>query len=355
MSTVLLVDDEQANLDVLEEYIKGRHDDWMVLRADTVASAGDSLAENSIDVVVTDLVLGDSPDDQGGMEVLQLAKSSDPRTIVIIVTAFENKLKRYKAYELGAFDCIAKTLLGREAIEEIAVKVEAGVHWRQVARFCDPRIQEQFSKDPSELELSERPVAIVFWDIRQFSKLCKSLNRSPNLVSGFLREYLEMVESVVVSEGGMIDKFIGDGAMALFGAFQNSPDNGTTDCAQAVKSALRIRDKFQGIKEKWMHEFQLAVSEEVDCDLGCGIHSSMVLVGIAGTKTRDQFTALGHGVNLAQRFESQAGKEDRGSILITQPVKERVSDVFLLEKESPISDARNIQGNHPAFSVKGIR
>src|SRR4030066_388859 len=100
MDHVLLVDDEAPNLEALKRYI-GDNTSWTVFTACTEEEAKILLSQNIIDVVITDLVMDG---DRSGIEVLHYAKEKDPLTAVIIITAFEQMLNRYEAFELGAFD-----------------------------------------------------------------------------------------------------------------------------------------------------------------------------------------------------------------------------------------------------------
>ncbi len=103
-------------------------------------------------MVLTDLVLGNN--NGGGIDVLEMAKRKDPFIMVILFTAQEKNLDRFEAYKHGAFDCIEKNILGGRAWQEISVKANAAINFRQLAkaqvadqkqlanlqRFLDPRV-----------------------------------------------------------------------------------------------------------------------------------------------------------------------------------------------------------------------
>ncbi len=108
------------------------------------------MSQNGVDAIITDLKMAT---DQSGMEVLRQAKERDPLVMVIMITAFEKLLDRYRAFELGAFDCVQKNTPGIIAAEEIFVKTQAALRFREMAlqqvenqkrlaflrRYFDPR------------------------------------------------------------------------------------------------------------------------------------------------------------------------------------------------------------------------
>jgi class 3 adenylate cyclase len=188
----------------------------------------------------------------------------------------------------------------------------------------------------------------VFWDIRGFSLLCDSLKAHPTLISEFLQEYCEVGAKTIFEHGGVLDKFIGDGIMALFGVLNHKDDNGKTDALAAIKTALAMRPKFNEVVAKWLKEWVLYVPDKIDIGLGCGIHTGDVLVGNVGTDFRDQFTALGPPVNFASRIEARSVS---GQILLSQSTEARVKDSFELSPAGEITDIKNIPGTFPVFEV----
>ncbi len=150
--TVVLVDDEAENLAALARFVARRHSDWTLHTFTSLGALQVALdAGLEFDVVVTDLVMQGEPQ---GIEVLQEVKRRQPLAMVVMMTAYEQKLDRYSAFELGAYDCVAKNSPGLVAAEEIAVKVAAALNYRRevlsrldlerrvatTARHLDPRV-----------------------------------------------------------------------------------------------------------------------------------------------------------------------------------------------------------------------
>ncbi|MHC4085848.1 MAG: adenylate/guanylate cyclase domain-containing protein [Planctomycetota bacterium] len=359
MSNILIVDDRD---DILKSYKMGLKDaqlDWEILTAKNEKEAELLLKKHSFDIVITDLVM---ITEQSGMDVLKLARKKDPLVMVIIVTAYEKMLDRYKAFELGAFDCIARNTPGIKTIEEVIAKTKTALQFRQMTlgeienqkkltfmkRYFDPNVFGIIQSKPELLNISPRTVTVLFSDIRGFSGLCEILKEHPTLVSGFLREHFEESSKIIFDNAGVVDKFIGDAVMAIFGAFNSKEDQGKEDAINAIRASMKLREKYTEILEKWMEEWRLYTPHAIEVGLGIGIHTGEALVGNVGTETRDQFTALGPHVNFAQRMESRA---EGGQILVSGTTKARIEHHFILNKVDSVSDVKNIPGSFDIFEV----
>ena len=360
MSNILIVDDRE---DILKSY-KGELEDaglgWNILTARNEHEAQKIITETQpIDVIVTDLVM---ITEQSGMEVLRLAKEKDPLVMVIIMTAFEKKLDRYQAFDLGAFDCIPKGVPNVKTIQEILAKTKTALRFRELAisqldnqkkltflkRYFDPKVFGVIDRNPELLNIQSKTLTMVFWDIRNFSSLCEILKAHPTLIAGFLREYFKVASEVIFKHQGVLDKFIGDGVMALFGALNGKDEEGHQDACDAIKAAIELRKCFEQVRNDWMEQWVLYTPQNIDIGLACGIHTGETLVGNVGTESSDQFTALGPHVNLAQRIESRATK---GQILISASTKARISNHFEVNKIDAINDVKNISGEFDIFEV----
>jgi class 3 adenylate cyclase/CheY-like chemotaxis protein len=356
---ILLVDDERENVSSLSRYLKRRAQEWTVLTACTEDEAIEILRSAVVDVVLTDLVI---TKDHGGIEVLKAAKAIDPLTMVIVFTAFERKLDRYAAFDAGAFDCIQKNNPNVVAAEEILVKARSALRFRELAkdqidsrerlsslkRYFDPRVFDRLAENPELLALRSQTVTICFWDIRGFSKLSESLAHYPTLVSDFLREYLDAAASTIFQHDGVLDKFVGDGVLGLFGALDAPVDEGVADADRAVSAARTLRSVFDTLLESWLQRWELYTPQVIDVGLGCGIHTGEVLVGNIGSGARDQFTVLGPHVNFAKRLETRAG---RSEILISAPTEARVRGRVDTVDAGILEGVKNIPGEFRVFSV----
>lgn len=361
MARILIIDDEPENLKSLSRSLLDENPDWRVLTAAGENQAQAILEEAAsagcpIDVVLTDLVM---ETEGSGMNVLQKARKVDPLIMSILFTAKEKNLDRYAAFDYGAFDVVEKNIRGASAAREINIKTRAALKYREWAlrisflkRYFDPKVFDVIERDRSLLDLSSRLVTVVFWDIRGFSRLCESLKSHPTLISGFLADYNAIAAKSIFANNGVLDKFIGDGVMALFGALQATDSESEVHTLEAVKAAIDFRSGFVRILEKWTEEWKLYVAERIEVGLGCGIHTGEALVGNVGTEFRDQFTALGAAVNMASRIES---KSSEGQILISQPAYQRVRAVVNADVVMEVDDVKNIPGKFPLFEFHSLK
>lgn len=175
--------------------------------------------------------------------------------------------------------------------------------------------------------IATRLLTIVFWDISGFSKACRPLDISSDLLLNFLKDYFDTAKEIISKYGGLRDKFIGDGVMALFG-MQYREDDGAHIAKNAVLAALEFRTKFQAIKSKWMDEWKRFIHDmdDLHIDLKCGINTGRVISGNLGALCGlDQITAIGTHVNLASRFCDLAkGRQ----ILVSSTTKNHIESSF---------------------------
>jgi len=358
MPRVLIVDDERENREALQRALADENPDWELL---TAADEGEAKGvvesrltrKEPIDVVLTDLVMAS---EQSGMDLLLAVRKLDPLIMAILFTAKEKSLDRYAAFDYGAFDVVEKNIRGTAAVREINIKTRAALRYREwsqrinlLRRYFDPKVFETIERQPSLLRVKSRLVTICFWDIRGFSLLCETLKAHPSLVADFLREYCEVAARTIFEHSGVLDKFIGDGVMALFGVLNQRDDEGKADALAAVRAAMQLRPRFEGVLGRWMEQWKLYSPQTIDIGLGCGIHTGEALVGNVGTDFRDQFTALGPNVNFAARIEARA---KAGEILVSQSTQVRVSSAVTLSAAGEISDIKNIPGRFTLFAVR---
>lgn len=179
-----------------------------------------------------------------------------------------------------AFNRMGKGLAERDRVRDLLGKV------------VSPAIAEELLKREIELGGEEREVTILFSDLRGFTAL--SENRPPQEVLALLNTYLTHVSAVVETHDGVVDKYIGDAVMALFGAPLRHPD----DATRAVATALGMCAALQTLNDRFEQRGWPRLG------LGIGINTATVVAGNVGTPTRLNYTVIGDGVNLAARLEA---------------------------------------------------
>ncbi|MFN3399493.1 MAG: adenylate/guanylate cyclase domain-containing protein [Ferrovibrio sp.] len=165
---------------------------------------------------------------------------------------------------------------------------------------------------------SERRIAILFADLRGFTKL--SEGKLPYDVVFVLNQYFKAMGEAVDSAGGKLDKFIGDGVMALFG-IDEGPDEG---CRRAVDAARRMAAALVQLNDA------LKMDLDQKLRIGIGIHCGPAIVGEMGHGSAMHLTAVGDAVNTASRLES-ATKDFSAELVISAEVAERAGATALAE------------------------
>lgn len=164
---------------------------------------------------------------------------------------------------------------------------------------------EEKGKGPLELvhELSmpahSEILTVMFADMRGFTQLAQTLN-SPELTQNRINEFLTMLSEEVIKHNGIVNKFLGDGLMAIFRKGDHSK--------RAVLTAISMLERFDRIKSIWNEE----TNQVLDfLDIGIGIATDLVIVGVMGSKRVRDFTVIGNAVNLAAIFEQNAREKRR--------------------------------------------
>jgi class 3 adenylate cyclase len=164
---------------------------------------------------------------------------------------------------------------------------------RGLERFLPPTVVERvIGGDPLRLEGERQTVTILFADLRGSTALADKL--APEQVIAVMNAYLRLMARSVIDAGGILDKFTGDGLMAIFGAM-GDPAHGAPAAARA---ALAIRRSITALN------LERARTGEPVVQFGVGMHTGDVVLGAIGLPERSDYTAIGDAVNTASRMES---------------------------------------------------
>ena len=155
-----------------------------------------------------------------------------------------------------------------------------------------PEIAAQLMRDGAALGGEEREVTILFADLRGFTPL--SENMQPRELIELLNDYLERMSAEIERHGGVIDKFIGDAIMAVFGA----PLKQDGDADHALQSALAMERALEKLN------LELAAAGRPKLGIGIGINTARVVAGNIGSHRRLNYSVIGDGVNVAARLEA---------------------------------------------------
>jgi len=182
-------------------------------------------------------------------------------------------------------------------------------------RFMPPHVVDEILKSPNTLHLggSNSCITALFSDIRGFTSMSEKLQ--PQIVVQILNEYFAEMTPIVFDYQGLLDKFMGDGMMALFGV----PYACDTAASNAVAAAIAMQRQMTAVNAELK---TLGLSE---ITIGIGINTGTATVGYIGSRDRTDYTAIGDSVNLAARLEQRA---EAGQILISRPTLDAIGSQF---------------------------
>jgi class 3 adenylate cyclase len=181
--------------------------------------------------------------------------------------------------------------------------------------------------DAEEITLGGRrqPVAVLFSDLRGFTRYSEQV--PPEQLIAELNNYLDAMVSVIRSEGGVVDKFIGDAIMVVFGIPRPRPD----DALRAVRTAAAMQQALA------RHNERRAAAGRPPLRHGIGVHFGPAVAGHVGNEDRLQFTVVGDVVNVASRLESAT----------------KAAGVAVLISEAAAAAARKADGEVPGLESRG--
>src|SRR5205085_7377699 len=163
-------------------------------------------------------------------------------------------------------------------------------------RFLPEYVVKQILKNPDSFKLGgvNQTLTVIFADIRGFTRL--SEHAPPERVVHLLNNYFTAMTEIIFAHGGTLDKYIGDGLMALFGAPTATPEDACNAVAAAVDMQREIKDINEELRSEGLSEIAI----------GIGLHTGVATVGYIGSERRSEYTAIGDTVNLAARLEQNA-------------------------------------------------
>jgi DNA-binding response OmpR family regulator len=316
--TIMIVDSDDNVINLLKFGLlqQGFH---VVACADGEA-AYEKAIEHLPDVIIADM---DTPKLDGYQLVKYLKERKDTANIpVIIIASRESRSELAKGLRIGAAAFITKPF----SIDKIIVNVERLTVERRFTReretmklYLSEAAIEAVEKSSmkkevaNEFQAMEKSLTILFSDIVGFTTFCEKLK--PSEIVSYLNSYLDVMTTVLKDHGAVIDKFIGDAILAIFG----TDTSGEAPQFRAVKAAQEMLRKQAGFNEKCAMKFQTRI----------GINSGPVIFGDIGSRYyRRDFTVIGDPVNTAQRLQTMAAPD---STLISDTVYQSVKDLIRVE------------------------
>ncbi len=204
------------------------------------------------------------------------------------------------------------------------------------SRFISPEMVDQMMETQDLNSLNKRSnISIIFSDIRGFTTLSEKM--TPEEVVALLNPYLEAMSKVIYKHGGTVDKYEGDAIIAFFGEPVRYEDH----ALRALNASLDMRKALYEMKEKWAKE-----GKPSQIEMGIGVNSGEVFVGMVGSEQRINYTVIGDNANLASRLQDLT-KTYSWPILISESTYQAVKDEYNVE----FADAVTVKGKTQAVNV----
>src|SRR5438067_3850136 len=173
-----------------------------------------------------------------------------------------------------------------------------------LGKVVSPAIATELLRKKVTLGGEQREVTVVFSDLRNFTTMSEPL--APEEMLGILNHYFSRMAAIVEKHAGVVDKYVGDGMMALFGAPVAHPD----DADRALRATLEMSEAVDDLNWQWQQRGLHRI------DVGIGINTAVVVAGNMGSEKRLNYTVIGDGVNLASRLEALTKKPEYDACII---------------------------------------
>jgi len=299
-------------------FVEDQWGTWLTANSPIRSKAGDSVGVVGVDIDAKNVIQELNTLKMIGAAALLLS------VVLAIVLAiyFSSRLARPLGTLRDAVVAIGNGKLetrldtsSRDEFAEVALAVNemaAGLQQRDVfkgtlVRYMSGQLADKIisSGKMPDLKGERRKITVLFADVRGFTSLSEKL--APEDVFSLLNDYFDKMIDEICKNHGMLNKFMGDGLMAVFGALDEDPYQEEN----AIKAALGMRNVLEGMRERFQAERQ------IDLKIGIGINTGIALVGNIGSNQRMEFTAIGDTVNLGSRLES-ATKELGTDIIVSE-------------------------------------
>ena len=208
------------------------------------------------------------------------------------------------------------------------LQTEREQRWIRTAfsRYVPPTVLKDLLAHPDQLELGgrEAEATILFSDLAGFSSMAE--RRTPREIVATINEYLMQFTEIIFRHGGTVDKFMGDGIMAFWGAPVETPDHALRAC----RAALEMREAMESLKARW------AARGYPPTGVRIGINTGPVIVGNVGSRDYFSYTAMGDATNTASRLE-QVNKTFGTSVIISESTYAAAKDEIVTRELGTIT------------------
>jgi len=306
INTILVVDDNTDMRNYVAQILKQAN--YRIVTARNGSDGFAQVQKYQPDLIVTDLMMPLV----SGLDMIRMIREQPALAgiPIVLLTAKVDQETRIESTEQGADAYLAKPFNDRELLAEVRNLLALKANERKVAelnkyltesvlkRFLPPSMVEKAAAGQLSLDFRPEPrmVTVLFSDIVGFTEIANTLRS--RRVAEMLNQYLSEMTRVIFANGGTVDKFMGDGVLALFGAPEDVNPN--EQVRRAINAAREMKRSLAELNTQWQ-------AQGIDpVQFRCGIHQGTAVVGMFGGAERADYTAIGPTVNIAARIQSAA-------------------------------------------------
>ena len=255
---------------------------------------------------------------------------------------YADRLDPFSAFKPDDLELIsavaAQTAIAVENVRAHERLAKEEVARANYSRFLPEYVVKQMLENPESFKLGGvmQTITVLFADIRGFTRI--SEHAPPEKIVQLLNRYFSAMTDIIFAHGGTLDKYLGDGMMALFGAPTVTPK----DAANAMSAAVAMQRRMLSIND------ELRAEGYPEIGIGIGLHTGEAVVGYIGSERRSEYTAIGDTVNTASRLESNA---KAGEILVSEATANAARSRYQLAPREPIS-VKNRTQPVPLFEIE---
>ena len=307
------------------EFVSDQWGDWLSANAPIHSENSDSVSSIGVDVSVSDIVKRW----EGLLWHCALALLIAVIAAYLIASIASNRLTKPLVTIRDTVDKITngdytQTLSIKSADEfgQLATsvnKMTLGLQQREdlknaLTRYVSADVLHDviYAGKANNLFSNRKKVTILFADVRGFTTFSEQV--SPEETVRLLNEYFEKMIAAIFKNHGHLNKFMGDGLMALFGALRDDEFQEE----HAVQAALDMREALAKLQQKWSASDERVHSAFSNFRIGIGINTGLAIVGNIGSTQRMEFTAIGDSVNLASRLEHATRNYEDVDIIVSE-------------------------------------
>jgi adenylate cyclase len=203
-------------------------------------------------------------------------------------------------------------------------------------QYVTEAVVNEMLKNPDKLKLGgeKKELTVLFSDIRGFTTISEQM--SPEVLVKFLNEYLTVMTDIVFKYNGLLDKYMGDAIMAVFGAPLDQKDHALKACL----TSLEMMEELKRLKGHWESQGMPVLN------IGVGINSGPMVVGNMGSERRFDYTVMGDNVNLGSRLEG-LNKQYGTNIIVSEFTVNQISDQLIFRE----LDLVRVKGKEQAVKI----